>query len=126
MHPFLQLVLVEVSLFFNSSRCKIASAVKIETIQSSKKQRRPLPSLLYINLSSMHYTCGLKLFWIYCLIVFCFCCVHSRQIPVIIRVKLAKPIRIIRVKLAKPIRILSELHHFVRLKKMFELTLIRI
>ena len=47
LHLVLQIVLVQISLFFKSSWFKIASAARNEAVLSPKKQRRPLPVLLY-------------------------------------------------------------------------------
>ena len=53
LHPIFQLVLVQISLFFISSWCKIASAARNWRNSAPKRQRRPLASLLLWPL----YTC---------------------------------------------------------------------
>ena len=53
LHPIFQLVLVQISLFFISSWCKIDSAARNWRNSAPKRQRRPLPSLLLWPL----YTC---------------------------------------------------------------------
>ena len=54
-HPFLQIILVPLILFFKSTQCKTASAVRKWLNSVPKQQRRPLPYILYL---SFFYDCS--------------------------------------------------------------------